>query len=99
MQATFDVTVVYAEPNRCTQRVIAISGKTTIAEALAQSGIAEALSVLGVDITTLKVGVWGVLKDLNATLKAGDRIELNRPLQCDPKQRRRAQAKAQRLTK
>jgi len=39
------------------------------------------------------VGVWGELKALNYRLQAGDRIELYRPLQFDPKEARRARAK------
>ena len=93
---TFQVRIVYAEMQGCTERVIWVTHRTTVQDALVQSGIYEVLAALQVDTTKLKVGIWGVLKEPNAPLRPGDRIELTRPLTCDPKQHRRNQAKAQR---
>ena len=41
-----------------------------------------------------KVGVFGKLSALNATVRAGDRVEIYRPLLADPKEVRKQRAAA-----
>ena len=41
------------------------------------------------DVAELECGVWGRKVELNHVLRAGDRVELYRPLQVDPKVARR----------
>lgn len=41
------------------------------------------------DLTTIRVGIFGKEVSLNQILKDKDRVEIYRPLVCDPKQRRR----------
>jgi putative ubiquitin-RnfH superfamily antitoxin RatB of RatAB toxin-antitoxin module len=40
----------------------------------------------------LRVGVWGKACAMDAALRDGDRVEVYRPLQADPKDMRRARA-------
>jgi putative ubiquitin-RnfH superfamily antitoxin RatB of RatAB toxin-antitoxin module len=41
------------------------------------------------------VGVWGKVRPLDFALRDGDRVELYRPLQADPKDARRDKARQQ----
>lgn len=45
------------------------------------------------DILSYPVGIFSKPATLETVLTAGDRIEIYRPLQCDPKTRRRLRAK------
>ncbi|MBN2700103.1 MAG: RnfH family protein [Methylothermaceae bacterium] len=81
------VEVVYALPE--TQRLIQIPYVTgmTVAEALEESGILKEFAEL--DPTVAKVGVFGRPCRWDRKLKAGDRVEIYRPLTMDPKEARR----------
>lgn len=60
---------------------------STVFDALRQSGLLERYP--SIDLTMQRVGVWGKLKPLTEPLRDGDRVELYRPLQIDPKEARR----------
>ena len=49
-----------------------------------------------VDISTQPVGIWGRSVGLDAELCEGDRVEIYRPLQMDPKEARRRRAQPRR---
>lgn len=49
--------------------------------------------VEGWDRATLTVGIWSRRCALEAPLREGDRVEVYRPLQADPKAMRRARAR------
>jgi hypothetical protein len=63
----------------------------TIAEAIAAARIAERFPELRVD--ALQAGVWSRVADRATRLRAGDRVELYRPLKADPKSLRRTRAR------
>ena len=63
---------------------------TTLRQAIERSHILD--DYPAIDLSVNKVGVFGELCDLNDTLQPGDRIEIYRPLQIDPKTARRAKA-------
>lgn len=46
-----------------------------------------------VSVETLPIGVYGLQVENDYVMKAGDRLEIYRPLLQDPKERRRQQAK------
>lgn len=48
------------------------------------------------DAETVACAVFGVVVDADHALKDGDRVELLRPLQADPKEARRNRARVQR---
>lgn len=90
------VEVVYATPLQQTLIPLQVPPGTTIVQAIALSSIGERHPEI--DLTTQAVGIFGERTSLERVLHDGDRIEIYRPLQADPKQarRRRAASKDQR---
>jgi putative ubiquitin-RnfH superfamily antitoxin RatB of RatAB toxin-antitoxin module len=89
------VTVAYSPaPREVDLTELTLPPGTTLREALAASGL-EARHP-GLDIAALKVGVWGKLRAPDAPLVDGDRVELYRPLQVDPKEARRQRSRRHR---
>jgi uncharacterized protein len=86
-----EVEVVYALPER--QRVVRVplppSGLTA-GEAVQRSGLLEDFPQLAGHAFVL--GIYGALCGLEHPLRAGDRVEIYRPLRNDPKTLRRARA-------
>lgn len=84
------VEVAYALPaEQVIVRVDAQAG-TTVEEAIRRSGLLERFPEI--DLATNKVGVFGKLAKLGDSLKAGDRVEIYRPLIADPKEARKKRA-------
>ena len=65
----------------------------TVDQALRDSGLLDRGSPL--DLAVLTIGVWGRAVDRADVVAGGDRIELYRPLQVDPKEARRQRYRAQ----
>ena len=89
MLETIRVSVVYAEPQRQITREVEIRTDATVADAIAVSGI---LRELPPDFAPAGIGIFGSKVARDARLRDGDRIELYRPLQIDPKEARRKRA-------
>ena len=88
------IEVVYSPVAERTERVaLQLPPGSTVADALARSGLAERH---GLAVGALKLGVWGRLAPLAQPLRDLDRVELYRPLQVDPKEARRLRYKGQR---
>ncbi len=89
--ALVKVEVAYANPDE--QRIIQleVEENTSLETVIDRSGILEIFPEI--DLTKQKIGVFGKLRKLNELIKAGDRIEIYRPLLIDPKEARRAKAK------
>ena len=64
---------------------------TTVAEAIARSGIAR--QPAGGGWSSIAVGIWGKRTSLATVLQEHDRVEIYRPLIADPKQARRKRAR------
>lgn len=97
MANTIMIEVVYALAHK--QRIVTVEVEegTTLLEAVRRSNITEEFPEL--DVEQAKLGIFGktVAKPAEETVKAGDRIEIYRPLIIDPKQarlNRAAKAKA-----
>lgn len=90
--ATMEIEVAYALPDR--QAIIAVSVETgtTIEAAILQSGILDQFP--DIDLAKQKVGIFNEKRSLSEVVHAGDRIEIYRPLTIDPKEARRAKARA-----
>ena len=86
------VEVAYARPEE--QRIVSLEVMpgTTLRQAIEQSAILEHFTEI--DLSNAKVGIFGKLKKLDETLRAGDRVEIYRPLIADPKQVRKQRAAA-----
>lgn len=76
------ISVVYAEQARQQWLHLEVTEETTVAEAIAQSGILRHFPAI--DLENQKVGIFGKPAKLEATLKEGDRIEIYRPITADP---------------
>lgn len=74
--------VAYSEPSQQIWLNIEVPETTTVKEAIDRSGILKLFP--HIDLESQKVGVFGKLVKLDAGLRAGDRIEIYRPIICDP---------------
>ena len=89
-RALIDIEVAYAEPREQVIVPLKVPAGIAAGEALRRSGVLERFP--GIDPQNLSVGVFGVHVPLHAPLSQGDRLEIYRPLQVDPKQARRNRA-------
>ena len=64
-----------------------IDAGATVEEAILKSGIADKFPQQRID--SYKVGIWGRAVEKDQSLREGDRIEIYRPLQIDPRDARR----------
>lgn len=83
------VQVVIAWPHRFERRELELEAGATVADAVRAAALGHAGEVAG-------HAVFGVAVQPESRLRDGDRVELLRPLQVDPKEARRRRAGAQR---
>ena len=77
-----EIGVAYSEKSQQIWLVIDVPEKTTVREAIGHSGI---LTIFPhIDLATQKIGIFGKVVKPDAGLRAGDRIEIYRPIICDP---------------
>ncbi len=84
------VQVCYAAPERQFLKQLAVASGTSVHRAIQQSGLLQ--SVPEIDLSVLRVGIYGKLRTLDTLLHDGDRVEIYRPLIADPKESRRKRA-------
>jgi hypothetical protein len=91
------VTVAVALPGR--QEVVAVdlAATATVADALQAAQLAARFP--GLDAAALDVGIWGARATRETPLREGDRVELYRPLEADPKEMRRRRVKPRTSTR
>lgn len=89
------VEVVLATPDR--QRLVRLRMPegATVADAIAESGIPADFPQLPVE--NYRTAVWGELAGPGRRLRDGDRVEILRPLEIDPRDERRRLADAGRF--
>ena len=92
-----DVTVVYAAADRVYLLSLRATADATIGEVIRQSGLLQRCPEI--DLDRFKVGVFNSVRSLADRISNGDRIEVYRPLQADPKEARRRRAARQRRLK
>ena len=82
--------VAYARPDE--QRIISVrlGAGATVGDAIRDSGILDYYPEI--DLTVNAVGIFGESASLGDPLRAGDRVEIYRPLCADPKEARRLRA-------
>ena len=89
------IAVVYALPDRQVSVRLVVDAGTTVAEAVARSGLAERFAEI--EESELTCAIYGRVVLLTQVLAEGDRVEILRPLLIDPKEnRRRSAAKSSR---
>lgn len=74
------------QPGQVLLEDLTVSLNATVEQALKSSSLALRL---GWEIGHLSVGVWGRRCALSTVLAEDDRLEVYRPLRCDPKEARR----------
>lgn len=84
------VEVVYALPARQWVVSVPLTEGLTALEAVRASGVLE--EVPDLDVGNLTLGIWGRRVDASQRLRADDRVEVYRPLRCDPREARRQAA-------
>jgi putative ubiquitin-RnfH superfamily antitoxin RatB of RatAB toxin-antitoxin module len=75
--------IAYALPQRQVWFDVELPDGATIQDAINRSGILKQFPEI--DLEKQKVGVYGKLSKLDAVLDDGDRVEIYRPISCDPK--------------
>ena len=92
------VEVTFALPHVQRSSEIELPASATVADALAAASHSGFLSEVEgqPDVWSGAVGVFGEVVDRSRLLKHGDRVELYRPLEVDPKQARRRRAQVKR---
>lgn len=88
--STIRAEVAYATPDRQLIIPVEIAEGATLEQAIVQSRLQEQFPEI--QLQTAKVGVFGKLSKLSAIARAGDRIEIYRPLLADPKEVRKKRA-------
>ncbi len=86
------VEVVFALEGRQSLVSVTLPAGSTVNNAIESSAI-QALFP-DIDLAELSVGIWGRLVDRGDTVRSGDRVEIYRSLQMDPKEARRQRALA-----
>ncbi len=84
------IEVAYASPVQSCLIPLNVETGTTIAQAITSSRILEHCPEIDLEIN--KVGIFSNIAMLDTLLRAGDRIEIYRPLVLDPKEARRLRA-------
>mgnify|MGYP000882196548 CR=1 FL=1 len=86
-----EIEVVYARPEQQLLIQLKLPDGSTARDAIVRSNILNDLS--GLDLETLAVGIFARRVTLDYILKAGDRVEIYRPLTMSPVEARRWRAK------
>ncbi len=89
----FAIIVSYATPEQQVELSLDIASGTSAQQAIVQSGILEKFPEI--NLAKQKIGVFSRLVSLDYVVKAGDRLEIYRPLQIDPKAARLLRAERQ----
>jgi len=85
--AEFEVEIVFASPDRQLLKIVLVAAGDTVADVVANSGLCEDFPEFQID--GLALGIWGCEVERKQAVKDGDRIEIYRPLEMDPREARR----------
>ena len=75
--------IAYALPKRQVWFDVELPDGATIQDAIDRSGILKQFP--DINLEKQKVGIYSKLSKLDAVLSDGDRVEIYRPITCDPK--------------
>ena len=82
-----DIEVAYARPDEQVVLALRVPAGTTAREAIERSGILTQFPEIR--LADNPVGVYGRVVDPGRALENGDRVEIYRPLEVDPREARR----------
>ena len=74
--------VAYSEQAQQIWLTIEVPDEATVKDAIERSGILRMFP--HIDLATQKVGIFGKIVKVEAPLRPGDRVEIYRPITCDP---------------
>jgi len=89
------IELVFASRDRQELLQLRLPPRSSVRRAIVQSGIAERFPEF--DFAELQAGIWGRPVAQSHRLEDGDRVEIYRPLQIDPREARRKLAAEGRL--
>ncbi|MDZ7643781.1 MAG: RnfH family protein [Woeseiaceae bacterium] len=84
------IEIVFARPDHQALLDLDVPPGTTVGEAIRRAGLAERFP--DDDLERCETGIWGQPVPRSRTLRAGERVELYRPLRMDPREARRRRA-------
>ncbi len=87
MSDGISVEVVFGLADKQELLTVSLPPGATAQDAIEQSGIRERFA--GIDTRDLPIGIWGRVVARDARLEDGDRVEIYRPLEIDPREARR----------
>lgn len=90
MSEKISVEVAYALPDKQKIIVLEVEVGTSALDAAKQSGIAQQFDEI--DLASARLGIFGKAIKSEQELRAGDRVEIYRPLKIDPKASRKERA-------
>ena len=76
------VGITYSEPTQQFWLKLDVPEGATVREAIERSGVLKQFPQI--DLSAQKVGIFSKVVKLDAPLRAGDRVEIYRPITCDP---------------
>lgn len=85
-----DVEVAYAEPEEQVIIALSLAEPARLIDAISASGLLKRYPQI--DLAVNKVGIFGTVTNLDQLIKAGDRVEIYRPLRQHPMEARRRRA-------
>jgi putative ubiquitin-RnfH superfamily antitoxin RatB of RatAB toxin-antitoxin module len=88
------IEVIYATAERAARYVVELADGATVRSAIERSGVLAAHPEI--DLVRGGAGIFGRRVTLDQELRAGDRVEILRPLGADPKAARRRRAERSR---
>ena len=92
MAGRLTVELVLATADRQVLLTVDVDAGASVADVIALSGIESRFPALAVG--EMPVGIWGKQVARETAVRQGDRIELYRPLEIDPREARRQRARA-----
>ena len=84
------VEVAFVTPERQVLLALEVGEGATVADVVRRSGLARQFPAVALD--NLQAGIWGRPVGRDHAVREGDRVELYRPLEVDPKEARRLKA-------
>jgi putative ubiquitin-RnfH superfamily antitoxin RatB of RatAB toxin-antitoxin module len=97
MTETLAIEVVFAQMRHADIARIKLPEGASLKDAIEASGLLQKHPEI--DLENGKFGVFGKLAKLDTVLRAGDRVEIYRPLIADPKEVRRRRAEEGKIMK
>ena len=88
------IEVVYALCDEQVLTALEVEEGASVQEAIERSGILRRYP--GIELIPGRVGIFGKVVDPASKLRDGDRVEIYRPLEADPKEARRRRVKRSR---